>query len=69
MKCEYNIKSGGFFSPDFYNYIPYINLGFCYYNLGDIDKAIYYNNLAGTIKPNSSIYLDNKKVYEKQKEA
>lgn len=66
--CKYNISSGGFFTPDFYNFIPYINLGFCYYNLGDIDEAIRYNEMAGHIKPNSSIYLDNKKVYEKQKE-
>lgn len=65
---KYDITSGGFYTPDFYNFIPYINLGFCYYNLGDIDKAIYYNEKAGEIKPTASIYLDNKKVYEKQKE-
>lgn len=68
INCKYDMSSGGFFSPDFYNYIPYINLGFCYYNLGKIDDAIKYNEMAGNIKPNSSIYLDNKKVYEKQKE-
>jgi len=68
INCTYDISSGGFFSPDYYNFIPYINLGFCYYNLGNIDEAIHYNELAGKIKPCSSIYLDNKKVYEKQKE-
>lgn len=65
---KYNIASGGFYSPDFYNFIPFINLGLCYYNLKDVDKAIYFNELAGKIKPTSSIYLNNKKIYEKQKE-
>lgn len=68
LQDHYDIKSAGFFSPDFYDFIPYINLGYCYYNLGNINEAIKYNELAGKIKPNSSIYLDNKKVYEKQKD-
>lgn len=63
--CKYDIASGGFFCKDFYDFIPYINLGFCYYNLGNIKEAINYNEMAGKIKPNSSIYLDNKKVYSK----
>jgi len=68
LNCNCDLSSGGFFAPDFYNFIPYINLGFCYYNLGNIDEAIRYNEMAGSVKPNSSIYLDNKKVYKKQKE-
>lgn len=56
-----NYYNGGFISVDCYGFIPYIQLCFCYYKLGDIDEANNYNEKAGKIKANSSIYLHNKK--------
>ncbi len=66
LNDKIDINSGGFFIKDYYDFIPYINLGYCYYNLNDLDRAIYYNELAGNIKPNNDIYLKNKYAYEKQ---
>ena len=44
-------------------FISYISLGICYYWLGDIDKAIRYNEKAGEMKENDEMYLRNKDIY------
>lgn len=62
---EYDISSGGFFSKDYYDFIPYIELCVCYYNLGNIPLAIEYNEKAGSIKPNNKNYLNNKVFFDK----
>lgn len=64
LKCKYDISSGGFFSQDYYDFIPYIQLCVCYYNIGDISKAIHYNKKAGKIKPDNSAYLNNVKLFK-----
>lgn len=60
-----NISNGGFYFLDCYDFIPYIQLSVCSYMLKNIDEAIKYNEMAGKIKPNSQIYLDNKLFFEK----
>lgn len=65
---EYDISSGGFYIKDYYDFIPYLYLGICYYYLSDINKAIYYNEIAGNIKPTHPSYLNNKEIYIKFKE-
>lgn len=64
LKKEVDLKSGGFCILDMYNFIPYINLCVCYDRLGDKEKAKYYNELAGTIKPYDKSYLYNKKYFK-----
>ncbi|MDO4283116.1 MAG: glycosyltransferase [Clostridia bacterium] len=59
-----DLKSGGFFEMDYYHFIPYIQLCVCYYKLGNIQKSIEYNELAGKIKPNNTLYLKNKEFFE-----
>ena len=63
LKDKIDITTGGFYIKDYYDFIPYINLGYCYYNLSDISKAIYYNELAGKVKPYDEVYLKNKEAY------
>ena len=65
LNCKYDISSGGFFSKDFYDFIPYIELCVCYYYLGNTTLAIEYNEKAGSIKPNNESYLNNKAFFEK----
>ena len=60
---EFDTHSGGFFIKDYYDFIPLIELGLCYYYLGDIKKANEYNEKAGKIKPNDKSYLNNKNFY------
>lgn len=64
LLCRRNDKSGGFVIEDCYNYIPYIQLSVCWYRLGQINKAIDYNNLAGKYKPNDSSYKRNKEFFD-----
>lgn len=56
--------SGGFKEIDMYNYIPLIQLGLCYYHIGDYKKAYKYNHRALRYKPQSSIALDNERFYQ-----
>lgn len=65
LENKYDISSGGFFSKDYYDYIPYIQLCVCHYNLGNLKLAIEYNEKAGSIKPNDASYLNNKMFFEK----
>ena len=65
LSKTYDISSGGFFSKDYYAFIPYIELCVCHYNLGNIKLAMEYNEKAGSIKPNDSSYLNNKLFFEK----
>lgn len=57
----------GFRYNDCYGYIPFIQLCVCYDRIGDIEKAIYYNEKAGEIKPESNPYKYNKKYFAKIK--
>ena len=65
LSKTYDISSGGFFSKDYYDFIPYIELCVCYYNLGNIELANEYNEKAGKIKPTNNSYLNNKAFFEK----
>lgn len=44
----------------YWNYIPYMELVACYYKLGNIDKAIYYNEKASEHHSNDDKILHNR---------
>lgn len=44
----------------YWDYIPYMELCSCAYNLGDIDGAIAYNQKAGLAKPDDSKMIHNR---------
>lgn len=67
LNKKYDISSGGFFSKDYYDFIPYIDLCVCHYYLGNIELAIEYNEKAGSIKPNNENYLNNKAFFDRLK--
>lgn len=58
------INSGAFIQKDYYNFIPFIEMCVCYYNLKDYEKAYYYNEQALKLKPNDKNCLNNKKFLE-----
>lgn len=60
LTCPRNDTSGAFVLPDCYGYIPCIQLCVCYFHLGNITKAISYNEQAGLWKPQDPSYLYNK---------
>ena len=59
-----NPKTLGFKLVDYWGYIPSIELSVCYYKLGDINKAIYFNEEALRIKPKSESAIHNKKFFD-----
>lgn len=67
LSKKYDISSGGFFTKDYYDFVPLIELCVCYYNLGNIPLAIEYNEKAGKVKPTNESYLNNKAFFEKLK--
>lgn len=54
-----------FYEQDYYNYIPYLELCVCYYYNNNLQRSLYYNNLAKQIKPKSAIVLNNEKFLKK----
>lgn len=58
-------ETRGFRHNDCYDYIPFIQLCVCYDKLHDTDKAIYYNEKAGEVKPTSKAYAYNKSYFDK----
>ena len=55
----------GFILNDYWDYIPNIQLCICNYRLGNIEKAIYYNEQAAKYKPDCNAVLYNKTFFEK----
>ncbi len=50
---------------DSWNFIPAIELAVCYYNIGDIQRAIFYNEKAGAFKNNHESVVHNR-IFFKQ---
>lgn len=66
-KCQRDDFSGAFVLPDCYGYIPYLQLCLCHYRLGDDEKASYYNELAGKIKPDDDAVRQNRAFFASRK--
>jgi len=63
------IKDDFSFVLDMYlDFIPNYQLGICHYFLGDIERAIYYNDEALKIKPNNINAKKNDTLYKKMQE-
>ncbi len=50
-------------TADCWNFIPAIELCVCYYGLGDQQKAIYYNDLAASFKPEHPSIKSNRDFF------
>lgn len=65
LETDRQARKSGFISPDCYDYLPNLQLCVCYDQLGDKEKAMAYNELAGAIKPDSPAYLWNKQYFDR----
>ncbi len=54
------VDNWGFILHDFWDYIPNMQLCFCYDRIGNIEQAIKHNNKAAEYKPNHPAVLYNK---------
>lgn len=64
LSLEKPTSSLGFINHNNWDYVPCIELAVCYDRIGDIEKAIHYNNEALKLKPSSSQALYNKNYFE-----
>lgn len=68
--APYTIKpeeSIGMIKPMYWDYVPYMEIVICYYKLGDLEQAIYYNEKAAKIKSNDEKVLANRYILAKEK--
>lgn len=63
LNVKPNLKNGGFCILDYYEFIPYLNLCYCYFKLNKIKLSYQYNEKAGKIKPYSNKYIQNKNFF------
>lgn len=68
LKAKKATKSGAFVEEDCYGFIPAISLCICYDRMGDKKQAYQYNELAGSYKPESPYYLQNRQYFSKIRE-
>lgn len=66
MSAATNLESGGFYQKTYYDFIPYLQLCYCYYNLGDIETSKIFNSLAENIYPNHPSVIYNKNFFESE---
>lgn len=58
------LEGGGFVNHDFSTFIPAIRLCVLFDALGDTERAVYYNELAGKFKPNNASYMYNLEYFK-----
>lgn len=56
-----------FLNTDLEGFLPYVQIGLCYYYLGDLEKAIEVNEKALKLKPYSKVALNNNAWYKNKK--
>ncbi len=54
----------GFILNDYWGYLPNIELCICYYRIGNIAKAKYHNEIAGSFNPNSPSVIKNREFFQ-----
>lgn len=62
-------ETGGFLSPDCYNFLPYLQLCVCYDRLGDRRTAMAYHEKAAQCKPDHPSVLYNAAYFAKRQQA
>lgn len=60
-------KIGNYLSveEDYYEFIPYLELSQCYYNLKNIGMAKFYHNKAKRLNPNHEVIIEKDNFYSK----
>lgn len=64
LNYEKNQKTGEFIQNDYFDFIPYLQLSFCYYYLKDYENFVKFHQKAKAIKPYDKIILNNEKFIQ-----
>lgn len=54
----------GFVTPDCHHYIPMLQLCVCAYHMGDVEKAVQWNDAAAEIHPDSAVCAQNRAFFQ-----
>jgi len=63
LNSKYITNSHRFIQETYNNIYPALQLTVCYYKLGDINKAIYYNEYAGRYNKNNQTVINNRNFF------
>lgn len=66
LECQPDTTSGGFYTLECYDFIPYIQLCVCYDKMGDVEKAFSYHRKSEKCRPGDPHVLYNKKYFSKK---
>ena len=58
----------GFVQPKYEAYVPHLELYVCYFNLGNVEKAVFHNNMAAQINGNDKSVVFNREFFAKFKD-
>lgn len=67
FKMPYPKDCAGFLNNDMWDFLPHLQLCFCYYNVGDINKSIYHHNKCLELRPNDQRVISNEEFFCKLK--
>lgn len=59
-----NLKGGGFINVDTYNFLPALQLCYCYSKIGDNLNALHYHEIAKGFKPENEKVLYNENYFK-----
>lgn len=63
LGCKREDDKGGFVAPDAYGYTPCIQLCVCFSRMGEVEKAIAYNEKAAGFKPDAEAVSKNRAYF------
>lgn len=64
LHCEKKEESGAFIQPEYYDFIPYLQLCVCYDKMNLKKEAFAYHELASNIKPNHESVQHNHQYFQ-----
>ncbi len=65
LQIPFRPGTRSFMTEDCYGYLPAIQLCVCYDRLGDLTRAAFYNEKAGSYRPDSPAYQANKVYFSR----
>lgn len=65
LNCEKNYSNGAFVEDDYYYFIPYMQLCYIFFKLGNLEKSKLFHEKAKAIRPNNPSVVYNENFFSK----
>ena len=63
LDCPWDLRSGAFCIPDCHGFLPCIQLCVCAWNLGERERAVYWNERAAAFRPDHPACRQNRAFF------